>query len=159
MSMQLIILLALAESSIQLVPDGTILVHMLLVLVMVAVVNSVLLRPVNKILDERERRTSGRLSEAERTMASAKEKLRAWERGLRDARNEGYKLLENERANALREREVQVGNVKKELAELVTVQKSEIQRQQNEAERTLEVDARRLASLIGSQILGRSIST
>lgn len=151
-------MMALAESSIQLVPDGTLLLHLVLVVVMVAVVNSALLRPINKVLAERERRTSGRLSEAETIIASAKEKMKQWERGLRDARNEGYRLLEQERANALRERELRLAGLKAELAHSVASQKSEIQRQQRDAETSLEGEAHRLASLIGTQVLGRSIS-
>ena len=151
-------MLALAESSIQLVPDGTLVLHLALVVVMVSVVNVALLRPINRILEERERRTSGRLSEAEKTMSAAKEKMRLWERGLRDARNEGYKLLEQERLNELRDRELRIAGLKAELAHLVAAQKSEIQRQEREAQSSLENEARVLAGLIGTQILGRSIT-
>ena len=44
----------LAETSIQLVPDGTLLLHLLMVGVMVAVLNRTLLKPINQILAERE---------------------------------------------------------------------------------------------------------
>jgi len=151
-------MMALAESSIQLVPDGTLLLHLALVVVMVAVVNAVLLGPINKILEERERRTTGRLSEAAATLASAKEKMRLWERGLREARNNGYKLLEQERLAALRERELKLAGLKAELAQLVAAQKLEIHRQQLEAQGSLKNEARHLAELIGSQVLGRSLS-
>jgi len=150
-------MMALAESSIQLVPDGTLLLHLLLVLVMVAVVNAALLRPINKILAERERRTSGRLSEADKIMASAKAKVQLWERGLRDARNEGYRLMEQERANTLRERELRLAALKAELAQSIAYQKLEIQRQERDAQTSLESEARRLAELIGTQVLGRPI--
>ena len=55
----------LAESSIQLVPDGTLLVHLVMVAVMVAVLNRTLLRPVNKILADREKHILGRVDEAQ----------------------------------------------------------------------------------------------
>jgi hypothetical protein len=38
----------LAESTIQLVPDGTLLLHLLMVVVMVAVVNRTLLKPLTR---------------------------------------------------------------------------------------------------------------
>lgn len=151
-------MMALAESSIQLVPDGTLLLHLVIVMVMVAVVNSTLLRPINKVLAERERRTSGRLSEAAAIVASAREKMQLWERGLREARNDGYRMLEQERANALRERELRLAGLKAELAHSIASQKMEIQRQQRDALTSLESEARRLAGLIGTQVLGRSIS-
>jgi len=151
-------MMALAESSIQLVPDGTLLLHLALVVVMVTVLNLTLLKPINKVLEERERRTKGRLGDAQGILASAKEKVRLWEQGLRQARNDGYRLLEKERSDALRERELRLLGLKQELAKLVAEQKAEIQRQEQEARLVLQAEAQRLAALIGSQILGRAIS-
>lgn len=150
--------MALAESSIQLVPDGTLLFHLALVVVMVVVLNLTLLKPINKVLEERERRTKGKLGDAEGILASAKEKIRLWEQGLRQARNDGYRLLEKERADALRERELRLLGLKEELAKLVAEQKAEIHRQEQDASLVLQSEAQRLAALIGSQILGRTIS-
>ena len=49
--------LGLAENSIQLVPDGTLILHVLIILVMVYVLNATLFKPINQILAARERRT------------------------------------------------------------------------------------------------------
>ena len=49
----------LAEASIQLVPDGTLLLHLLMVAVMVFILNRTLLKPINRILAERERQVEG----------------------------------------------------------------------------------------------------
>jgi F-type H+-transporting ATPase subunit b len=152
-------MLALIESSIQLVPDGTLIFHLVLIIFMVAILNLTLLKPINKVLEERERRTSGKLSQAQEVRLTAEEKLRAWEQGLRDARNEAYRLLEKQRAIALAEREERLTAAKAELTELVTVQKADIVRQGQDAQRTLEVEAKRLAELIGSRILGRQVRT
>ena len=67
---------AFAGSAIQLVPDGTILFHLLLIVVMVSLLNVTLLKPLNRILAERERRTKGGSEEARATLANADEKLR-----------------------------------------------------------------------------------
>jgi F-type H+-transporting ATPase subunit b len=152
-------MLALAESTIQLVPDGTLLLHLALVVVMVVVLNLTLLKPINRILQERERRTTGKLGEAAQISANAKEKIRSWEQGLREARNDAYRLLERERTAALREREGRLGELKRELAALVEGEKAEIQTQEKEAQVALELEARRLGELIGAQILGRPMST
>ncbi len=152
-------MIALAETSIQLVPDLSLLVHLLLVVVMVVVLNLTLLKPINKVLAERERRTTGKLGDAETITAEAKGKMRAWEQGLKEARNEAYKLSETARSEALREREQSVAELKAELADLVATQKSELQAQQQTAQTALELEARRLAALIGAQILGRPVST
>ena len=90
----------LAETSIQLVPDGTLLLHLLMVGIMVFVLNRTLLKPINQILAEREKQIAGRLKEAEALAAETQEKLAQYNDALREARADGYKLLEKERAQA-----------------------------------------------------------
>src|SRR2546422_101657 len=106
---------ALAENSIQLVPDGTLLFHLALIVAMVTLLNATLLKPINRILEERDRRTRGRLSEASQTLRLAGEKMRAYEARLRQARSEGYAAMEHERTALAKERERRVGEVKSEV--------------------------------------------
>jgi F0F1-type ATP synthase membrane subunit b/b' len=44
---------AFAENSIQLVPDGTLFLHIIIILLMVFVLNATLFKPINRILEER----------------------------------------------------------------------------------------------------------
>ena len=60
--------LGFAENSIQLVPDGTLILHVIIILVMIYVLNATLYRPINQILESREKRTRGRLTEAQEIM-------------------------------------------------------------------------------------------
>src|SRR5207244_13444608 len=59
------LVLGFAENSIQLVPDGTLILHIVIILVMVYVLNATLYKPINQILESREKRTRGRLTEAQ----------------------------------------------------------------------------------------------
>ena len=97
------IFLGFAENPV-LVPDGTIFLHIIIILVMVYVLNATLFKPINRILEERERRTRGRSGEAKGIIQEVEDKLAAYERSLREARSEGYRLMEQERAEAMRER-------------------------------------------------------
>jgi len=151
-------MMAFEETPIQLVPDGTLLFHLVLVVVMVVVLNATLLKPIIKVLEERDRRTKGKLGDAQNIFASVQDKARLWEQGLRQARNEGYRLLEKERIEALRERELQLAELKADLARQVGEQKTEILRQEQAAREVLEGEAQALAGLLSSQILGRTIS-
>src|SRR5216117_328254 len=99
------IFLALAENSIQLVPDGTLLIHVALILVMVYVLNRTLFKPINKILADREQKTRGQLGAAGDILQRVEEGLSRYERSLFEARAEGYKLLEQERAAAMKNRQ------------------------------------------------------
>src|SRR3977135_149394 len=96
--------LGLAENSIQLVPDGTLILHVLIILLMVYVLNATLFKPINQILEAREKRTRGRLTEAQEILANVSEKLREYEHALRAARTEAYAFTEHERAGAMEDR-------------------------------------------------------
>ena len=86
--------LGFAENSIQLVPDGTLILHVIIILVMVFVLNATLYKPINRILEARERRTRGRMSEAQEIMTDVSQKLANYEKQLRQARAYAYALSE-----------------------------------------------------------------
>ena len=153
-----IVLFAMAESSIQLVPDGTLILHGLLILVMVAVLNLTLFKPINRILSDRDQQTQGRLDEARKTLKEVDTKLSDYERALREARAEGYRALEHQRSESLREREAKVLSMKSEIADLVAAQKAVIAGEAEEARRSLSSEAKRIASEISARILGRPMA-
>jgi F-type H+-transporting ATPase subunit b len=151
------VILGFAEDSIQLVPDGTLVLHVIIILVMVYVLNATLYKPINQILASREKRTRGRLSEAQEIMVSVTEKTSGYEKSLRQARAESYAYSEAQRAEAMKERQERLNEMRAELAESVGREKHAIERQAAAARDTLESDSRQLAAEIGSRILHRPI--
>src|SRR3982074_1770548 len=150
--------LGLAENSIQLVPDGTLILHVLIILVMVYVLNATLFKTKNQILAARERRTKGRLSEAQEILKNVGEQLANYERQLRQARGEAYAFSESERGVAMQERQNTLNEMRAPLAESIAQQKEAIQKQTDEARGTLEVESRRLAREIGARVLSRPLT-
>lgn len=145
----------LAETSIQLVPDATLLLHLVLVVVMVVVLNRTLLKPINQILSEREKQVTGRLREAEAMAAESQEKLKKYDDTLREARATGYKLLEKERAEGLKEKEQKLRQYRKEMSREVAAQVDQIRKQEQTVKNELEGQAATIGNLISSQILRR----
>jgi F0F1-type ATP synthase membrane subunit b/b' len=145
----------LAESSIQLVPDGTLLLHLVVVGLMVVVLNRTLLKPINRILSERDKSILGREKEAQRMFEEREAKLKAYNSALRDARTEGYRLLEAARAVALKERDEKLLLYKEELRQLVAVEIQATRQQEEEVRRDLEAKATVISNIISTQILGR----
>lgn len=145
--------LALAENSIQLVPDGTLLFHLLLIVMMVVLLNATLLKPINRILEERDRRTKGRRSEANKTLLIVEERLRSYESQLREARAAGYAAMERERATLSKERERRIGEVKSEAGALVAQEKGRIKAEAGEVRNALGITAQERAREISEQIL------
>jgi F-type H+-transporting ATPase subunit b len=147
-------MLAFAES-IQLVPDGTLVIHIAIIITMVFVLNRFLFRPVSRILNEREALTHGRTSEARQTIERVKESLLRYENSLRQARAEGYRFLEQQQTEAYDERQRKVTVVRKEVEVQTEEQKREIRAQVDRARATLRDEAERVAASISSQILRR----
>ena len=145
----------LAEASIQLVPDGTLLLHLVLVVVMVFVLNRTLLKPINDILSEREKQITGRLKEAEAMAAERQEKLKKYNDTLREARAAGYRLLEKERAESLQQKEQKLRQERDELSKKVSSQIDQIRKQEQAVKGELEAQAATIGNLISSQILRR----
>lgn len=143
----------LAETSIQLVPDATLLLHLVFVVVMVVVLNRTLLKPINNILSERERQITGRLREAEAMAAERQEKIKKYNDTLREARTAGYKLLEKERAEGLNEKEQQLRQSREKLSTEVAAQVDQIRKQEQAVKIELESQAAAIGNLISSQIL------
>lgn len=142
-------------AQIQLVPDGTLLLHLLMVAVMVFVLNRTLLKPINQILAERERLVEGRIKEAETLAAETEEKLRKYNATLREARTEGYRLLEKERAAALKEKDEKVRQYRDQLSKTVAAEIESTRQQEQKVREELETQAATIGDLISTQILRR----
>ena len=148
-------MLFLAEASIQLVPDGTLLLHLFFIGLMVFVLNRTLLRPINNILAEREKQITGRLDEAHALSVEADEKTKQYNAALREARTEGYRLLEKERAAGLKDKDEKVRQYREELSQSVAQQLEATKKQQEQVRAELEAQAATMGGLISSQILRR----
>ena len=145
------LLLAFAEGAIQLVPDGTIFIHIALILVMVAVLNRTLFRPVGEILDKRDRESRGELDEAgelERRVLFGK---REYKEALRAARASGYQLLDEKRSEGMREREREISRVREEVKEQVQRELAVTAREASTVQGAM--DPASLAVLIRDQVL------
>ena len=149
--------LGFAENSIQLVPDGTLILHVIIILVMVWILNKTLYKPINRILEAREKRTHGRMSEAQEILTDVSEKVSNYERQLRQARAEGYALAEQERTAAMQERQGKLNEMRQQLSESIAQEKQTIQTQVEEARVTLDSESLRIAREIGERVLNRPV--
>lgn len=145
----------LAETSIQLVPDGTLLLHLFVVGIMVIVLNRTLLKPINEILAEREKQVTGRRKDAETMATETQDKVRKYNEVLHDARAEGYRLLERERAEAVKEKDEKLRVYRDEMSREVAAQLQTTRKQQESVKGELESQAAAIGNQISSRILRR----
>lgn len=137
--------------------DGSFFVILVLVLVLIVVLNSILFKPINRILDERERLTTGSTSEVGAIIADSERRLAHYEETIARARAESYRNLEARRRNALAERARIIQQAKDEVAEEIRQAKSQIALQVSEAKSRLEQEAREIAVKVSSNILRRGV--
>jgi F-type H+-transporting ATPase subunit b len=149
--------LALAENSIQLVPDGTLFFHIILLILMVYILNVTLFKPINRILEERERQTSGQMSNAQAVLNQVQLSVERYEQTLRAARAEGYNFLEKQRASAMSERQELLNSLREDLRTSTEEQKHLIQAQVGQARVQLEKDSYQIAVDVSQQVLRRDL--
>lgn len=140
-------------AEVQLVPDLTMFIHIALILVMIWFLNRTFFKPINRILDARERNKGGRGGEAEDILREVSDKEAEYNAGLLEARNEGYELIEKERASAVEKKNAEVAAVKSEVAGFLDKELSELDRQTREAEENIKVEAEKMADKISANIL------
>jgi F-type H+-transporting ATPase subunit b len=146
------VFLAFAQS-VQLVPDGTLFIHIALILLMIWILNRTFFRPINRIIESRERNKGGRFTEAESILNEVSEKQAKYNQAMIEARSRGYQTIESERAAALAEREAKISRVKEEVAKRFEQEKGQLQTQTVEARTAIAAEADRLAEKISANIL------
>ncbi len=142
-----------AFAGIQLIPDGSLFIHIALILLMIWILNRTFFRPINKILESRAKNTGGRSGEAQEILKQVQEKHTAYNSALREARSEGYEVIEESRSKAVAVRQNQIDTVKTEVADLLATEKAEIAKQTEKARKDIAKEAEKLAEKISSNIL------
>jgi F-type H+-transporting ATPase subunit b len=140
-------------SAIQLIPDGTLFIHIAMILLMIFILNRTLFRPINKVLASRAKNTGGRSTEAQEILKQVADKEIAYKTELQGVRTEGYELMETQRTQAVTERNEKISTVKNEVAAMLDKEKSAVKEQFETAQKDLSKDAQKLAESISSNIL------
>jgi F-type H+-transporting ATPase subunit b len=145
-------LFAFAET-VQLLPDGTLFIHIGMILLMIYILNRTFFRPINRIIEARVKNKGGRFTEAEEILNKVIKKQAAYENDLLKARSEGYEIIEKERSEAMQKRQAEIEEVKAETSAVFEQSKQEITNQTNEARTAIKSQADELADRISANIL------
>ena len=145
-------LLAFAES-IQLFPDGTLFLHVAMILVMIWVLNRTLYRPINRLLDSREKNKGGHSTEAAQILKDVETKESRYTNELLDARSAGYELIEKKQKAATEARDRQLAEAKAGFAATFESGKAELEKNAAEAQAVIGTEAEKIADRIAANIL------
>lgn len=145
-------MLAFAET-VQLLPDLSLFIHIALILFMIWLLNRTFFKPINRILEARERNRDGGPTEAESILSEVSEKEAEYNAALLDARNEGYEYIEMERQKALEKRTAELATVKKEVEKYLDKELETLATQEANAEDEIKEEAEKMADRISANIL------
>jgi F-type H+-transporting ATPase subunit b len=145
-------LLAFAES-IQLFPDGTLFIHIALILIMIWALNRTFFKPINAVIEKRSRQKAGRGGEAEEILADVTNKQKQYEKTMLEARNKNYEMIERERAEAVEARQQAISEARAQTSELVQSEKAKLEKLKADAKVEIALEAHKMADKISSNIL------
>ena len=147
-------LLAFAEQSIQLFPDGTLIFHIGLILLMILVLNRTLFRPINALMGARERHKGGRGGEADELRQVVSKKQQEYDAAMLAARNESYELIEKERAEAVDLRQKAISDARSASSKRIADEKDRLRDEIADAKVEVVRGANQMADKITANILG-----
>lgn len=138
--------------------DGSFLFVFIAILLLIFILNATLFRPINKVLEEREKMSGGTSHEARDLLKEYEKKVMLYEDGIRNARYEAYQYAEAQRREALAERQDLMAQIKVEATTQIEAAKQAIGQQTVAARTQLEKDAQAMAATISASILHRPVN-
>ena len=145
--------LLLVAETVQLFPDGTLFLHVAMILTMIWILNRTLYRPINRILDSREKNKGGHSTEAAEILKDVETKESRYTSELLDARSHGYELIEKQQKTAIAARDKNLADAKADLAAKFESGKSELEKNAAEAHAAIGTEAEKIADRIAANIL------
>jgi len=149
-------LLLLAENILAI--DGSFLFVFISILLLVFILNATLFRPINKVLEDREKMSGGTSHEARDLIKEYEKKVMLYEDGIRNARHEAYQYAESQRHEALAVRQDLIAEAKANATAQLEAAKQEIANQAAAARVGLEKEAMAMAAKVSTSILHRPVT-
>jgi F-type H+-transporting ATPase subunit b len=139
-------------------PDLSVLWVIGFVLLLTALLNGLLFKPILRVMAERERAIASARALAEQSATQARAAAAEFERKTREARAELYGQMDEMRRAATNTRMQVLAETRAETEAEVAAASAKLKAQADEARRTLAADADALGAEVAERILGRRAS-
>jgi len=137
--------------------DITLIIQIVEALIMTAILNAILIKPVMQIFKEREQKFTGLRNEIERFTRGAEEALQQYEQRLNEARMEAHRRKEELKAEAKAEERKILEAATKEAESLKNQMLSQLSQQLQQVREALKSQVEVFATSIAQKLLGRSL--
>lgn len=122
-------------------------------LILLAVLNLILYRPIRGILQQRRERLAGYLSDIERFTKGAEEKLKNYEEDLAKARVEGSKIRNEFKALGTKEEQQIMAEAKQEAQKKLEEVRADLNAQVEQAKKELYSEVETYANMVAEKVL------
>jgi F-type H+-transporting ATPase subunit b len=141
-----------------LLPDISVLWVIFFVMLLTVIVDRLLLRPILRVINEREQAIRSAKELAERSANQARAAAAEFDQKTTMARTEIYKQMDDMRRSATAERTEIMARTRAEADAQVAAASERLKAETEDAKRRLEVDADMLGAAVAERILGRKVS-
>jgi F0F1-type ATP synthase membrane subunit b/b' len=135
--------------------DWSIVPAILIFILTVLAVHFLLLKPVLRIQEQREMRTSGLISESRRNLDHHLRLFDEYQATIKNSRLDGYRLVEKARADAMLYRKSVLDRARRSAEQMIHTARGSVSIQVSEARTRLETEAQDLARRITLSVLQR----
>jgi F-type H+-transporting ATPase subunit b len=139
-------------------PDLSVVWVIFFVLLLTAILNRLLYKPLLRVMAERQRAISSARELAERSATEARRASEEFDRKTGEARAELYKQMDEMRRTAMDERAAIMARTRAEAESEIAAASAKLQAEADEARRRLSADAESLGAAVAERILGRKAS-
>jgi len=136
--------------------DVSIIPAIIIFLLLIVALNYLLFKPLMNVQAERERRTTGLISQAQENINHHLGLFNQYQASIKNARMEGYRRQEQIRADALKKRAELLAQSRTAAERMIQDSRDSIRSQVETAKQQLTLDAQEMARRITSTILGKS---
>jgi F-type H+-transporting ATPase subunit b len=140
------------------IPDLSVVWVILLVLLLIGVLNRLLLRPMTRVMADRDGAIRSARELAEASQARAQAATEELDARTRAARGDVYRQMDEKRRDALERRAQLVADTRSEVERATADAKQRVQAQALAARAQLDRDADAIATTIVERVLGRKAS-
>lgn len=148
----------MAEVGGNLLPDVSVFWVIFFVMLLTVLVDRLLLRPLTRVMEEREGAVRSARELAERSANQARAAAAEFDQKTTAARGEIYKQMDAMRRAATAERAEAMARTRAEADAQVAAASARLKVETEDARRRLEVDAEALGGAVAERILGRHVS-
>jgi F-type H+-transporting ATPase subunit b len=139
-------------------PDVSVFWVIFFVMLLTVIVDRLLLRPVMRVMQQRESAIRSARELAEKSANQARAAAAEFDQKTTAARAETYRQMDEMRRAALAQRAEELARTRAEAEAQVAAASERLKAETEEAKRRLEVDADTLGGAVAERILGRKVS-